>query len=137
MGDILRVHRAVLEKIRKAALESLPPECCGLLAGVDGVITCAFAAPNALASPTAYEIAPKDLFRLMREIRAAGLTLLGIYHSHPKGNNEPSATDLTRAYYTDAFYVIVSPLPSSPRPIRAFRIRDSVATEFEILPVEP
>jgi proteasome lid subunit RPN8/RPN11 len=137
MSDILRVHRGVLDRLRQAALESLPEESCGLLAGVNGVITHAFAANNALASPTSYEIAPEDLFRLMREIRAAGLLLLGIYHSHPKGNNAPSATDLAQAYYTEAFYLIVSPLPNSPHPIRAFRIHDSVVTEFEILPFEP
>ncbi len=44
----------------------------------------------------------------MREIRAAGLELLGIYHSHPTGENKPSARDIERAYYPEAAYFIVS-----------------------------
>ena len=40
----------------------------------------------------------------MREMRAAGLELLGIYHSHPNGENEPSPRDVELAYYPEAAY---------------------------------
>lgn len=56
-----------------------------MLAGRGRTITHIFPAANALASATAYEIAPKELFRVMKEIRAANLQMLGIYHSHPHG----------------------------------------------------
>jgi proteasome lid subunit RPN8/RPN11 len=110
----------------------LRQECCGLLAGRDGVITDAFAATNA-APDTAknYEIAPEELFRLMREIRSAGMTLMGIYHSHPNGNNVPSPRDIERAYYPDAVYFILS--PRAPDSVRAFSIRDGQATELKII----
>ncbi len=76
------------------------------------MITRIFAATNAASDPaTNYEIAPQELFRLMREIRAAKLELLGIYHSHPNGKNEPSARDIELAYYPDTAYFILSPLP--------------------------
>ncbi|MGA3293743.1 MAG: M67 family metallopeptidase [Candidatus Acidiferrales bacterium] len=108
-------------------------ECCGLLAGRDAVITRAFPATNAASNPaTSYEIAPEELFRLMREIRGARLELLGIYHSHPNGENAPSPRDIERAYYPDAAYFIVSPLPDAARPVRAFSIRGGRATELEI-----
>jgi len=68
----------------------------------------------------------------MREIRAAGLDFLGIYHSHPNSANEPSPRDISWAYYPDAAYFILSPLPESPRPVRAFAIRNARATELEI-----
>ncbi len=58
--------------------------------------------------------------------------MLGIYHSHPGGENVPSATDVERAYYPDVAYFIVSPGLDAPRPIRAFSIRDGVATELDI-----
>jgi proteasome lid subunit RPN8/RPN11 len=107
-------------------------ECCGLLAGQNGVITNAFAARNAAADAAKnYEIAPEELFRLMREIRAAVMTLMGIYHSHPDGDNEPSPRDIDRAYYPDVAYVIVS--PRAPRPVRAFSIREGRVTELEIV----
>jgi proteasome lid subunit RPN8/RPN11 len=108
-------------------------ECCGLLAGCDGAIARVFPATNAASDPRAsYEIAPEELFPLMREIRAAGLTLMGIYHSHPNGENEPSARDVERAYYPDAAYFILSPREDATRPVRAFSIRDGRATELTI-----
>ncbi len=108
-------------------------ECCGLLAGSDGVISAIFPAQNVHAAPeTAYEIAPNDLFRLFREIRAQGLELLGIYHSHPSGENAPSTTDIERAYYPDASYLIVSPRPDAQTPVRAFQIRNARAEELTI-----
>ena len=56
-------------------------------------------------------------------IRGAGLQLLGIYHSHPHGVNEPSRADVARAYYPDAAYFIISPDAHSEKPVRAFAIR--------------
>jgi proteasome lid subunit RPN8/RPN11 len=79
-----------------------------------------------------YEIAPEELFRLMREIRAAGLLLMGIYHSHPNGANEPSPRDIERAYYSDVAYFVLSPR-ISPSPVRAFTIRDGRVNELKIV----
>ena len=108
-------------------------ECCGLLAGRDGVITRVLPATNAASNPArSYEIAPEELFQLMREMRAAGLELLGIYHSHPQGANAPSPRDVERAYYPDAAYFIISPRSDAARPVRAFSIRDGRVTELEI-----
>ncbi len=108
-------------------------ECCGVLAGRDGVIEKVLPATNAAAKPQSeYEIAMEELFRLMREMRAAGLELLGIYHSHPRGENKPSSRDVELASYPDAAYFIVSPLEDAPRPVRAFSIRDGIVRELEI-----
>ncbi len=104
-----------------------------MLAGSDGLITRAFPAANAARNPaTEYEIAPKELFHLTREIRAAGLQLLGIYHSHPNGKNEPSPRDIAQAYYPDIAYFIISPLADAVKPVRAFSICDGRVTELQI-----
>jgi len=108
-------------------------ECCGLLAGRGGIISVIFAAANAAEnSSTSYEIAPRDLCRIMREIHASGLELLGIYHSHPRGENFPSSRDIERAYYPETPYFILSLLPGAGIPVRAFSIRDDVVTELSI-----
>ena len=108
-------------------------ECCGLLAGRGGVITQTFPATNVATHPaTSYEIAPEEIFRRMREMRADGLELLGIYHSHPTGKNEPSLRDIELAYYPEGAYFIISPLAGSTRPVRAFSIRDGRVAELEI-----
>lgn len=131
----VQIRREIVAQILEDARHSPRLESCGLLAGGDGIISRAFPATNFLASATAYEIAPQELFGIMREIRAAGLQMLGIYHSHPTGDNSPSSSDISRAYYPDAAYFIISPLPDSPQPVRAFSIRDGRFTELKIQPI--
>ena len=133
MGAPIHLRKEILARLLEEARRVPDEECCGLLAGRNGVVTEIYPAANALASATAYNIAPKDLFRIMREIRAAGLELMGIYHSHPSGENKPSARDIGRAYYPDAAYFILSPLPSAPKTVRAFSIREGRVAELEIL----
>ena len=96
----------------------------------DTVISAVFPARNALQSATAYEVAPEELFALFRRMRSEGLEHLGIYHSHPQGENFPSPSDLERAFYPDAAYFIVSQNAAVFRPIRAFRIREGRAREI-------
>jgi proteasome lid subunit RPN8/RPN11 len=66
----------------------------------------------------------------MREVRAAALELVGIYHSHPTGKNEPSPRDIELAYYPDTAYVIISPEVGDAQPVRAFSIREGRATQL-------
>jgi proteasome lid subunit RPN8/RPN11 len=108
-------------------------ECCGLLAGRAGLITHAFQAQNAASDPAKnYEIAPEEIIRLLREFRAAGLDFQGIYHSHPQGENAPSARDIELAYYSEEIYFIISPRRDAPKPVRAFSIRQGRSTELEM-----
>ncbi|MBI2956619.1 MAG: M67 family metallopeptidase [Acidobacteria bacterium] len=108
--------RALVEEARR----HLPQECCGLLGGCGARVTHVFPATNALASASAYEIPARELFEIFRRLRAEMLELLGIYHSHPTGDNAPSARDREQAYYPGVPYVIVSPRPEASRPVRAF-----------------
>ena len=107
-------------------------ECCGLLAGRDGVISMVLPARNALASATAYEIAPAELFVLFRKMRDEQLDHMGIYHSHPNTENVPSPSDVERAYYPEAAQFILSPKLDAQRPIRAFRIAIGHSRELKL-----
>jgi proteasome lid subunit RPN8/RPN11 len=129
---MIQINKEVLDEMAAQASGNSPLECCGLLAGHDGVITRIFPANNALASVSAYEIAPKELFQHMREIRQAGLELIGIYHSHPNSDNKPSTSDIDRAYYPDVAYFILSPRNDAPNPVRAFGIQNGKAVELDI-----
>ncbi len=132
MEDLVRVSRPVFDRLLAEARANPNIECCGLLAGRNGVISAILPAKNALQSAKAYEIAPEELFSLFRRLRADGLEHLGIYHSHPNGENSPSPLDLERAFYPDATYLIVSPHPAASRPIRAFRIIEGRARELSL-----
>jgi [CysO sulfur-carrier protein]-S-L-cysteine hydrolase len=129
---VIRVRAALLNELLAEARREPRLECCGLLAGQDGVISVVLPARNILAGATAYEIEPAELFALFRQMREQGLDHLGIYHSHPGTDNAPSPTDIERAYYPDAAHFIVSPRPGATMPVRAFRIADGRATELVI-----
>jgi [CysO sulfur-carrier protein]-S-L-cysteine hydrolase len=129
---MVRVEREILLRMLEEARRKPDEECCGLLGGKNGIITTIFASTNAMASASAYEITPAELLRQMREIRGAGLEMMGIYHSHPNGENRPSATDVERAYYPEAVYFVISPGSGAAKAIRAFTIREGVASELGI-----
>ena len=133
MASLIRVRAEILEKMVLHARSEPESECCGLLAGRDGVITEIFPATNCLSSATAYEIAPRELFDLFRTFRDRELTHLGQYHSHLSTDNAPSPTDIEQAGYPDHAYFIVSLREDSPNPVRAFSIRDGAVTELEII----
>jgi proteasome lid subunit RPN8/RPN11 len=132
MPQEIRVRAEIVEEMLRIAWSEPRIECCGLLVGVGGVITKIFPAKNALASPTAYDVAPQELFQLFRRIREEGLEHLGIYHSHPTTENAPSPRDIELAAYPNEAYFIISPLPAAPRPVRAFSIRDGHVQELKI-----
>ncbi len=121
MRDCVVVSPAAVEELLAEARREPELECCGLLAGRDGVISAVLPARNALRSATAYEIAPAELFSLFRRMRAEGLDHMAIYHSHPRGENAPSPADVERAFYPAAYFIL-SPLPDAAQPVRAFRI---------------
>jgi proteasome lid subunit RPN8/RPN11 len=129
----IRIRAGIVEEMLRHARSEPGMECCGLLAGAGGVITRIFPAQNALASPTAYEVAPQELFQLFRRMREEELDHLGIYHSHPAGENVPSPRDIELAGYPNESYFIISPLPAAPHPVRAFSIQDGRVEELEIV----
>jgi [CysO sulfur-carrier protein]-S-L-cysteine hydrolase len=122
----------VLDHILSRARAELPFECCGLLAGPQEIITEAFALANTLRSAHEFFIGPRDLIATFRIFRERGLKHLGIYHSHPKGENRPSRRDIEMAFYPSCAYLIISPQPSAARPIRAFNLVNGQVTELEI-----
>src|ERR1700689_3208219 len=127
----IRIPRQILDALLADARAHAPNESCGLLSGRNSTITNFHPTENASPTPkTNYEIASPDLFRIMRVIRNQHLELLAIYNSHPATENIPSFTDIARAYYPDAAYIIIS--PQSQTPIRAFQIRNGQVAELVI-----
>ena len=136
MNGPIRILCEIAMELCEQARAEPQRECCGLLAGRDGAIRRLFPAANVASNPgTKYEIAAEELFRLMRDIRGAGLEMLGIYHSHPNGAEEPSPTDVATAGYPDVAYFIVSHISDANPQVRAFSIRDGHISEMNLLAV--
>ena len=107
MADAVRVRAEILKEMLLHARREPEIECCGLLAGRDGVITRAFPAVNVASNPKRrYEIAPAEIVRLMREFRERKLGFLGIYHSHPDCGAYFSETDLKNSCPWYSFVVL-------------------------------
>jgi proteasome lid subunit RPN8/RPN11 len=104
----------IAASIEAHARAEAPRECCGLLVGLGDRIDHAVPTRNIAARPTRYEIDPTEHFPVIREARAAGLDVLGAYHSHPTGPPVPSATDLAEAQ-TEFLYVIAAPAAPGDR----------------------
>ncbi len=109
-----------------------PNECCGLLAGRGPRVEYLFRGRNADQSPYTYRLDPQEQLRFFKDIDARGLELVGIYHSHTQSPAYPSRTDVAKAFYPDAVYVIVSLADSQAPVVRAFRIRDGLIAEEEL-----
>src|SRR5579859_2556526 len=135
MKPAVRSRRKVFGQLLAHARRQPHRECCGILAGQGDIITRAFPAKNAAADPVRnYVIAPREIARLMREIRQRRLEFLGIYHSHPHwlDVNEPSPKDIALACYIEAIHFIVTPRPYATTPVRAFSIQGGRVSELEI-----
>lgn len=133
----LEIGLAQAAAIVSHARQQFPNECCGLLVGRGSRSERVYRGTNVEPSPFTYRFDPEEQFRFFREIDALGMELLGIYHSHPCSPAYPSQTDVAQALYPDVAYVIVS-LPSAHAPAaeveaRAFRIREGVITEEELV----
>jgi proteasome lid subunit RPN8/RPN11 len=135
MKRAVQTRRKVFGQVLAHARRQPHRECCGVLGGPGDVITRAFPAKNVAADPVRnYVIAPKDIARLMGELRKRRLNFLGIYHSHPHwmDANEPSPKDIALACLSDAIHFIVTPRPYATAPVRAFSIQSGRVTELEI-----
>ena len=129
---MLTLARALVDEMVAHAREDDPNECCGIVAGADGNATQLYRAVNAEASPYRYNVDPKDLLRIYRDLDEHGWDVLVIYHSHTHTEAYPSPTDVRLAAWPDAYYVIVS-LENKVSPVvRAFRISEGDVAEEEL-----
>jgi proteasome lid subunit RPN8/RPN11 len=116
----VRLPAAVRDAVVAHAREAAPAECCGMLVGSAGAITSAVRAGNLSDHPSRFLIDPKDHIRARRDARAAGLDVVGFYHSHPQSAAAPSPTDLAEASYPNHLYLIVG-LAGEAADVRLYR----------------
>ena len=123
-----------------------PDEVCGILAGEGQRITRVFPVRNTAEAVGAeqgvfrdrvtgqpssgrkavhYYMDPRDQLRAYNEIDAAGLDLIGYYHSHTHTEARPSPTDIRLATDLSAIYVLVSLEDPQHPAVRAWRILKS------------
>ena len=80
-----------------------------------------------------YNADPKELKRVTDDIYDKDWDVVSIYHSHTHSPAFPSPTDVERAFYPEAFYVLVSLMDRAKPDLRAFRIIDGRITEMDVV----
>lgn len=128
----LRLPESVRSAIVAHAEREKPGECCGLLIGKGTTVNEAHPARNECSGQTRFRIHPADHFAAIRKARAAGLEVVGAYHSHPESPAVPSARDVAEASDAAPVMVIVSLMPPAPV-MRAFVLAPSGSKEVRIL----
>ena len=130
---MLELSRDQAKALITHAQEEAPNECCGLLAGRNGRVERVYPGTNVDHSPYTYLMDPKAQLAAFKDMEAAGLDLVGIYHSHTHTAAYPSRTDVAKAFYPDALYVIVSLAKRDAPDIRAFRVADGQIHEESVI----
>lgn len=129
-----------LARIKSAAEQAYPRECCGLLVGHGGggdfTVTRIEPSANVETSgaPDRFEIDPGLRIRLQRGLRGGPGAIIGHYHSHPDHAAEPSATDRAMAYEPEMVWLITAVEGGKAGASRAFVIgADGAVTELEVV----
>ncbi len=126
----IRVAAGIREQIVKHAYACHPEESCGLLAGPrDGDVQLAFPTTNILRSSTNFTIDPREHLSAIRDAEAAGMEIIGVFHSHPHTAGYPSVTDVSLAPDPTWLYVLVGMEDFESPSVRGFRISDGEITE--------
>jgi proteasome lid subunit RPN8/RPN11 len=119
----MKISRGALDSIRSHGAEGYPHEICGIMIGPrgDGEVTEVRRARNIVVERARdrYEIDPRDHIRIQREADAAGLDIVGYYHSHPDHPAQASRFDTERAW-AGYVYLIVAVHQGQPVDANAF-----------------
>ena len=137
---MIGLPRPLLRRIRAAAEEAYPAECCGLLigrrdAGGSVDVTAIEPSPNVAAhGHDRFEVDPRVRLDVMRALEGGPEAIIGHYHSHPDHPAEPSARDLEMAFEPDLVWVIAAVEGGRATEVRA-HVLDASGNRFRELEV--
>jgi proteasome lid subunit RPN8/RPN11 len=104
---VLRLAPREIERLKSWTRAAAPDEACGVFVGrrVEGaagarveVVEALLGRNLAAAATRAFELHPEDHLAAELAARAAGLEVVGAWHSHPDGPAAPSASDRADAW---------------------------------------
>jgi proteasome lid subunit RPN8/RPN11 len=135
----VKISASALEAVRAHVTEGYPYEICGMLVARKGTrdITDVRRATNANTSRPhdTYQIDPLEHRAIEKECDAAGLEIVGYYHSHPDHASYASIRDTEQAW-PDYYYLIVSCMKGQVKEGKAFTRSSWDSREMAEEPVE-
>lgn len=134
----LFIPSAVRRDLEQWVRDGYPHETCGLLIGRwngQGAEVRRVAMARNLNTERAhdrYELDPQDFLRADESARAAGLEIVGVWHSHPDHPARPSETDRAAAWRGWS-YVIASVTRKGVADLRSWRLNGEEQFEEEAI----
>ena len=130
---MLKIPKNIEKELIEHAKNGFPLEVCGILGGISDEAKEIYKMENVDASSEHYMMDPKEQFAVIKDLRAKGLNMLAIYHSHPESPARPSEEDIRLALTPNVSYVIVSLLDRENISVRSFKINEKVIEEDIII----
>lgn len=140
---MLLMDDATASRMKGLAEQGYPHEACGLLLGrlEGGARRVVEARPagnlNKERAADRYDLDPADYRRIDEDARRRGLSVLGVYHSHPDHPSAPSETDRARAAevwgpFESWSYVILEVAKGQVASWRSWVLKDEAFGEEEV-----
>ena len=137
----VRLLQSHFDFLKKHSIACFPEEACALLIGVeeqDGrvLIDDIIQAPNVAEDKQRYfEIDPSTRIKAEKQLRGGPLKIVGVFHSHPKGEAQPSNTDARSVIETQFVWLIAALDGADCFEVNAFKPLDGAA-EFRPLTLQ-
>lgn len=119
---MLQIPKDIHDDLIAHAREGFPLEVCGILGGTGESVSAHYRMTNTDASNEHFMMEPKEQFAVIKDLRAKGLAMLAIYHSHPESPARPSEEDIRLALTPDVSYVIVSLADAAAPDVKSYKI---------------
>lgn len=119
---MLQIPKDIHDDLIAHAREGFPLEVCGILGGTGDTVSAIYRMTNTDASNEHFMMDPKEQFKVVKDLRSAGLAMLAIYHSHPETPARPSEEDIRLALTPDVSYVIISLANAAAPDIKSYKI---------------
>lgn len=129
---MIRIPLSIHDEMIAHAKEGFPLEVCGILGGTGDSVSVGYRMTNIDASNEHFMMEPKEQFAVVKELRAKGLAMLGIYHSHPETPARPSEEDIRLALTPDVSYLIVSLADAGKPDLKSYKISAGIVQKESI-----
>lgn len=121
---MLKIPASIHDDLIAHAREGFPLEVCGILGGTGDTVSAIYRMTNTDASNEHFMMEPREQFSVVKDLRAKGLSMLAIYHSHPETPARPSQEDIKLALTPLVSYVIISLADSTNPTVKSYKIHD-------------
>jgi len=131
--NTVNLPRQIVNKIMTLAQTKERQEICGLISKTSDNKMKLLPISNTAKEPSHFfEMDPAETIQAMKTMREENSELFAIYHSHPDTPAYPSKTDIERAGYPNAVYLIISLNTKGVLELKGFKIVKNTVSQLDL-----